>query len=116
MIVNLVFIASAFLLTPIAIVLGKKAYFFAVEKGWNNPEQYATVPNSLLVIPAIGTMNLLEKLTGSDIFITTDKDASAANWIFYVLCAGLLVFLYCIPATMQINSFLKSQSKSKLHK
>lgn len=89
-------------------------YFYALEKGWKNPDQYIHVPGAILVIPALATMNLLEELTGSDLFITTDKDASIGNWLFYVFIAGSLVLLYRIPSTLQLNKFLKQQAKDKL--
>jgi hypothetical protein len=114
MIFYLVAIASTIILTPVTVALGKRMYFYAIEKGWKNPDQYIHVPGAILIIPALATMNLLEELTGSDLFITTNKDTSVGNWLFYVFLAGSIVLLYRIPATLQLNKFLK-QVKSKSH-
>lgn len=114
MLFYLLVIASTIILSPITVALGKRMYFYAIEKGWKNPDQYIHVPGAILVLPALATMNLLEELTGSDVFITTDKDASIGNWLFYVFIAGSLVLLYRIPSTLQLNKFLKQQAKDKL--
>lgn len=111
----LLIIVSTAILIPLAIFFGKKTYFYALLKGWKKPNEWVYVPSSLLVLPALQTMNAFEKLSGSDIFLSTNKDTSVAEWIFYVFCVAFLVKFFRFPAEIQLKKFLKQQAKAQSH-
>lgn len=109
MIFEIALVTSVVVLTPVGVFLGKKLYVIALRKGWKKPDQYAYFFGSFMIMPAMAMMNLLAKITGSDIFTTGGDSETIGGWLLYACIAILLIACFRIPHDTMINKYLSEK-------